>query len=297
MNSNLKEQLKKFADENNFSLGVCDASRMDYLAKTLEATQTPFVNSNLELRINPQAVMSSAKSIIAICVPNNKVCEVPSEPLHGRIASIGIGCDYHVKLKNILNEVVSLIHLEHEFKIFVDSGFLVERAVAVRAGLGFIGKNGFLISKNFGSFVNIGYIITDLEIEPDTVFMVSCGNCRKCIEACPSNALTEDGEVICDVKKCVSYLTQVKTEPTDDEKRTMGTWIYGCDACQEVCPRNHFEYEKCEPHEKYPILSELLHLTKEEFEVRYKDNALYWRGFETFRRNVEIAQANMRKGI
>jgi len=175
-----------------------------------------------------------------------------------------------------------------EYKIYSDTGHLNERGLAVQAGLGFVGKSGAVISKNFGSFFNIGYMLTDMELPSNDMTIPSaCGNCRRCIDACPGGAL-ENG---LDAHRCISYLTQKKDAPTAEESDIMGNWLYGCDICQDVCPFNT-NVERCKVEEAYPLLANCVDITDLEFERRYGERTLYWRGIEIFRRNAAIAVKN-----
>ena len=325
----MNEILEKFAIEKAILLGVCGASRMDWLEPVLRSVQTPFVSRDIERRINPRIIMPSAEGIIVIGVGSHAAPPAPEDiTLRGRIAGIGANKDYHRTVKTLLEELTERLCREKifEYKIFTDAGQLNERALAVRAGLGFIGKNRSVISKKFGSFFNIGYMIigeaegrfsclAEAEDEASeawdeacgagertSCFMEaegkgtkqenrlpdsSCGDCRRCIEACPGGAL-ENGF---DISRCCSYLTQRKDAPSTDEMKIMGDWLYGCDICQDCCPFN-VGVERCAADNAYPLLEDCVDITDVEFRRRYSESSLYWIGAETFRRNAVIASRN-----
>ncbi|MCL2836286.1 MAG: 4Fe-4S binding protein, partial [Defluviitaleaceae bacterium] len=205
-----------------------------------------------------------------------------------------VGVDYHITLRAILKDLDALLRRKgfvFDSHISVDTGPLPEKLLAVKAGLGFIGKNGLCISDAFGSFFNIGYMITTLRIEPwHSTNTESCGECDRCVMACPGGAL--DG--VYDFTRCISYLTQKKEEPGVSERRLMGLCLYGCDICQKACPYNANTYVGKIESQDYiaPELSELLALTKKDFDFKYKSTAIYWRGLENLKRNAAIALEN-----
>ena len=269
---------------------------MDFLKPVLRA-EIPFTCRDIERRLNPRAVMPSAESIIVIGAAG---CSAPPEPedfsLRGRIAGIGACKDYHRTVKALLEELAVRLRRvkSFEYKIFTDSGYLNERALAVQAGLGFVGKNRSVISEQFGSFFNIGYMLTELVLAPSVGQIPSaCGNCRLCIDACPGKAL-ENGFY---VGKCCSYLTQRKDAPSAAETAIMGNRLFGCDICQDVCPFNRGRGVRCcTVEDAYPLLEDCMNITDAEFLRRYADSSLNWRGAEIFRRNAAIAKKNSKSG-
>ena len=285
------EILDKFRAEKDILLGVCSASKMDWLIPMLQETQTPFVSRDIERRINPHAIMPSAKSIIVIGLGGRAAPPKPADSAaRGRLAGIAANKDYHRIVRALLEELVARLSNEQifEYKIFTDTGYLNERALAVQAGLGFIGKNGSIISNKFGSFFNIGYMLIDTLLSQNkSVAHSTCGDCQRCISACPGRAL-ENG---LDARKCISYITQKKDMPTAEESYIMGNWLYGCDICQDVCPFNS-SVERCSVEAAYPLLADCVDITNSEFEGRYSESSLYWRGVEIFKRNATIAVKN-----
>ncbi len=192
-------------------------------------------------RVSPETLLPGAKSVIVIGInyyrePDPK----PTSGVYGKVARYAYGRDYHKVLKKLLKkiEVFFQEHLPGEkCKICVDSSPLLEKSYAVRAGLGFIGKNTTLITKEFGSFVLLGEILTTAAFDYDEAGNGTCGTCTRCITSCPTQAIVGPGEL--DARRCISYLTIEEKGPIPDEfKVSMGEWIFGCDICQEVCPYN-----------------------------------------------------------
>jgi epoxyqueuosine reductase len=217
------------------------------------------------------------------------------------------GEDYHAVIQDKLGSLRDKIAKRAgKFKsmIFVDSSPVGEKALAVRAGIGFIGKNGTLIipkSKSGrppgGSFHFLGVIVSDLELKPDTPATGTCGRCRRCIEACPTGAIVADGVI--DASRCISYhTTQNKGQVDNEIARKTGNMIFGCDICQIVCPYNKKHGETVEP--RLRPRNDMVNIdpgiwrdmTAAEFEIRFRDTAIGDISFAMFHRNVEIAFAN-----
>ena len=237
------------------------------------------------------------KSIIVLALPYaplseeiSSVIAAPNEQYIGLISSMALNVDYHKSIKELLNELAQLISPAN-YKILVDSGGLVEREWAVKAGLGFWGKNCCIISPSIGSFFNIGLLLTDLEL-PSLVFenepthlsvnaskeKDNCGECTKCIDACLGKALTPFRLYY---KKCVSYIGSKKGELTEEERKIMGRWVYGCDICQQVCPYNEAVLPKCPDISLYSLI-----MDEEKFNQIFGQTTLTWKGPEILKRNV-----------
>ncbi|MEA1981316.1 MAG: tRNA epoxyqueuosine(34) reductase QueG [candidate division Zixibacteria bacterium] len=227
-----------------------------WLAKNYHG-EMEWLNRNVERRTNPSLLIENAKSVIMLGLnyyqPNAD--EIPKD--YGRVSRYARGKDYHKIIKKKIENLIFKMMLAIEpgldvndkklreksrryFRWFVDYGPFVERSYAAKAGLGFIGKNGMLINKQFGSWIFLAEIISSLEITIDDEVNVNhgrCGTCTKCIDACPTSAIIEDG--ILDATKCISYLTIEKPSDIPEELTPkMGKLIFGCDICQEVCPHN-----------------------------------------------------------
>lgn len=294
----MKHKIKNFIQDNNLILGICDAEKLSYSEEKLSKKDVPFVNFKIEERIDPKLTLPSAKTIMVIGMGYNKedMFEI-DDRLRGNISVGAVGSDYHVQLKYYLNEIIKILKdIEgFEYKHFVDTGPLIERELAKKAGLGWEGKNGNIISDIFGSFFFIGYIITNLELTLSTPYENDynmCGNCTRCIKACPANILKDKENI--NYYNCVSYITQCKGKLGDKQSQLIGNSIYGCDICQLVCPHNRNTYfdtiEKIEA--RKPDIEKFLSLSKSEFEYTYGDTAMAWRGMNTLKRNAIIALGN-----
>jgi epoxyqueuosine reductase len=184
------------------------------------------------LATHPTELLEGAKSLVVVGVSYRT--EEPSPEPGGRIARYAWGGDYHRAMKSRLQQLA--VWLGGRSRVFVDDGPLVERDAAIRAGLGFRGKNTNLLT-GVGSFVFLGAMITDVELEFDAPVTKDCGSCRLCIDACPTDALDEAYHLA--AERCIAYLTIEHRGPIDPNLRPLlGEWVFGCDICQEVCPYN-----------------------------------------------------------
>lgn len=205
--------------------------------------------------------------------------------------------DYHKVLYNeISNFIEELLNIKKfEFKIFVDTGPLVDRNVAQRAGIGFIGKNTSLISAKNGSMQFLGYILTDLDLKQFKKESVEnlCKNCCICIKACPVKALLNKGF---ETYKCISYITQKKGILTCNEMKSIGYMIYGCDVCQTVCPFNkNAAYETVtDINSAMPLINDILNMSNKDFKNRFGFTAVGWRGKKTIQRNALAVLGNIK---
>ncbi len=203
---------------------------MDYLAR------------NLDLRFAPQQLVLGAKSIISCLLSYHQKGEgVWSQP--PRVSRYAVLRDYHLILKERLYQLLGLlkeeIGAEVEGRAFVDSAPFLDRYWALQSGLGWIGRQGLLVSPRLGTFTFIGSLLVNIEIEPTPAVEIKnrCGTCQRCVEACPTGALLGDGKM--DARRCISYLTiEKKSELTPEETASLHGWAYGCDLCQEACPWN-----------------------------------------------------------
>jgi epoxyqueuosine reductase len=194
-----------------------------------------WMNRDPAARLKPGSLLASAKSVI--CCACKYESQKPKKPHVARFAS---GRDYHETVKEKLEQVVAVLKKERpdaQFKLCVDTSPVMEKALAVRSGIGWRGKNSVIIDPDSGSFFVLGEIITDIEIEPDPPIGEKCGDCRKCIDACPTRAIVEP--YVLDSRRCISYLTIEHKGPIDNEfAKIIKNGQYGCDICQNVCPFN-----------------------------------------------------------
>lgn len=294
-------------------IGFTTAEPFDYLKESLEEQKAAghtsgFEHPVIEERIYIEKTFEEPQSIISIALayPTKIQEEVPKDEKRGQFARASWGIDYHDILRDRLNQLITFIQSRADkwqqeeqwrFAPQVDTGELVDVAVAQRAGLGFIGRNGLLITEEFGSFVYLGEIVTNIVFEPDEPGVFGCGDCTRCISACPTKALLGDGRM--NAQKCLSYQTQTKGIMPNEYRKKMRNVIYGCDICQLVCPYNrgkdfHF-HKEMEPQvdEVYPKLKPMLSLTNKEFKEQFGHLAGSWRGKKPLQRNALIALANL----
>lgn len=267
--------------------------------------QSGFEKGTIEERTEPQRLLPEAQSIISIALAYPT--RIPNPPKSTKEERRGIFCraswgtDYHYVLRDRLEKLADFIKAkipEVKSKIMVDTGELVDKAVAERAGIGFSGKNTLIITEEFGSFVYLGELITNIPFVPDSPVEDSCGDCRICLDACPTGALVEGGQL--NAQNCLAFLTQTKDFLPDDFRGKIGTRLYGCDTCQMVCPRNkgidfhiHPEFEP-EPEVAKPKLKPMLRMSNREFREKFGHVAGFWRGKNPLQRNAMIGLAHFR---
>lgn len=275
----------------------------DYLIYRQENNRmTEFEEKNIDLRIDPRLTMSNCKSIIVLAISYNvDYKEKPDYKLRGKLSKSSWGIDYHQVLKNKMELLIEEIKkvVDFQYKYFVDTGPLVDRELAVKAGVGYYGKNSLVINDDYGSFIFIGYILTDLDLDYNERIASKCGDCNLCLKACPTGALELPYKI--NPKKCISYLTQTKDNIPESLRKKMGIKIYGCDTCQLVCPKN--KNVRTSQHEEfipkvtkgYMDLEELLNISNKQFKEKYGHMAGSWRGKNILKRNALIALGNMKK--
>ena len=199
-----------------------------------------YMERNREKRLNPQLLVPGAKSVISVILSYKPQSDSLSL-VAPKISRYAYGRDYHLTLKEMLFELLNQLRANYgavDGRAFVDSAPVLDRAWAEKAGLGWIGKNSMLISPKLGSYIFIGELIVNLDIEPTSRTVPNrCGTCTRCIDACPTGAIVAPRTI--DARKCISYLTiEKKSALTSDERNSLNGWAFGCDACQEACPWN-----------------------------------------------------------
>lgn len=289
----MEEKIKKYCEENNLVCGITDAEPFWEISGKIEEKTRElegFICADIQKRIDPKKTMENAKSIIVIgrCY-NRKIGFKPDGKKRCKLAMGAFGEDYHITLKRHLKCIEDIIKADFpnaECMSFSDTGPLDDRAAGKRAGLGNFGKNNMLITEKFGSAVNIGYVITELELIKNEPFRKDlCRGCRKCIEACPTGALSDGGY---DFKKCISYISQKKGELSEWESEALGNTLYGCDICLRACIYNDkFCGEVGDIEEMYPEAEMILSLTNSLFKKKYGKSAIFWRGLKTIKRNAK----------
>ena len=255
-----------------------------------------YMEKYFDLRINPKKLVPDAKSVITVMqnyYPKEQ--QLNDTP---KISKYAYGKDYHeiikIKLKEFLYELNTQIG-EINGRGFVDSAPVLERAWAVKSGLGWVGKNGNVITKDSGSFFFIATLIVDIELQYDDAFAKDyCGTCTKCIDSCPTNAILNDKVI--DGSKCISYFTIELKDTLIDEsmKGKFDNWMFGCDVCQDVCPWNRFS----KPHNEinFAPIPEILNLTtkqweelsEESFKEIFKNSPLKRSKWQGIQRNLKF---------
>ena len=303
---NIKEEIIKLSKDIGISkIGFTTADDFDYLEKSLrlsveEGRNSGFEHKNIEERIKPKLSLASAKTIISIAVAYpHKLKQQPQKTAYkrGKFTPNSWGLDYHYVLQDKLDRLAKGIEeltANFEYKGMVDTGALVDTAVARRAGIGFIGKNGLVISKEFGSYMFLGELITNLDIEPDQPVDYGCGDCNRCVTACPTSCLIGDGTM--NAKRCLSFQTQDKGIMDLEFRKKIKTVIYGCDICQICCPYNkgldNPLATEIDPDLAHPELLPFLELSNGQFKEKFGHIAGSWRGKNILQRNAIIALAN-----
>jgi epoxyqueuosine reductase len=225
--------------------------------------------------------------------------EVLADAELGYVSRYALGRDYHKVLRAALARLAAAIAARsaHQFRVFVDSGPVLEKALARNAGLGWIGKHTNLIAKDAGSYFFLGEILTDLPLPIDAPATAHCGSCSACMPACPTQAIVAPGQL--DARLCISYLTiEMRGSIPEALRPAIGNRIYGCDDCQLVCPWNKFAAAAAHPDFRVrhgldaPRLTDLASWTRQEFESRFEGSAVRRIGHEAFIRNVMVALGN-----
>ena len=311
----LSQDIKHKTIELGFDLvGVTDASPIDaeqaeIFAKWLKsgfAGQMDYMHQNLQKRLDPARLFENAQSVIVVGLnytpPKHKPKPHDAAVPTGRIADYAQYEDYHSFIKERLYKLTdfikSLAGPGVKSKICVDSVPLAERALAVRAGLGFIGKNHMLINPEFGCRLFLGEIVTDFKLPPDAPIAGDCAGCRKCLDACPTGALRPDGQF--DAGACINYLTiEYKGQIPPELAEKIGDRLFGCDECVVACP-----YQKNAPacrnmqfkfyRDRTQIdLQEILSLDAKSFEAKFSESPIKRLGLEGLKRNARICLANI----
>ena len=285
--------------------GIAQALPLDEDARRLEAWlnkgmqgKMQYMENHFDMRVDPSKLVPGAKSVITLMknyFPTEK--QIDNAP---KISKYAFGRDYHDVIREKLKVFIDLIKKnigDINGRGFVDSAPVLERTWAQKSGLGWVGKNGNLITKQSGSFYFIATLITDLELKYDNPFAKDyCGTCTKCIDACPTDAILDDKVI--DGSKCISYFTiELKDALLPDEmKNKFQNWMFGCDICQDICPWNRFS----SPHHEveFSPIPEVLNLStkeweamsEEKFKTIFADSPIKRTKYKGIRRNLHFIQ-------
>ncbi|MGE1198011.1 tRNA epoxyqueuosine(34) reductase QueG [Priestia megaterium] len=307
----LKEEIISYSKEIGIDkIGFASASMFDELKNRLLAQQelgyaSGFEEPDIEKRVDPTLVVPKARSIISIALAYpSKLKDAPKstkEDHRGIFCRASWGQDYHTVLRDRLQKLETFIKEKVPAAILqsmVDTGELSDRAVAERAGIGWSGKNCAIITPEFGSYVYLGEMVTDIPFPPDKPIEDGCGTCNKCVDACPTGALVTGGQL--NSQRCIAFLTQTKGFLAEEFRSKLGNRLYGCDTCQTVCPENkgkdfHFHPEmEPDPELAKPKLKPLLTMSNREFKEKFGHVSGSWRGKKPIQRNAIIALAHFK---
>lgn len=260
----------------------------------------------LEKRSNPRLILPECQAILVLGIPYHNPRSMPGDPTHGRVAAYAWGDDYHETLPPRLQALVAFLEEQVGHPVpnrwYTDTGPILERELAVRAGLGWVGKNTCLISPGQGSYFLLAEILLGLPLPADAPFQSDhCGSCTRCIEACPTDCILPDRTL--DAGRCISYLTIENKGAIPPELRpAIGNWVFGCDICQMVCPWNlRFAATAGDaafaprPGLALPVLSNELALTAQEFNQKFKNSPVKRAKRRGYLRNAAVAAGNTRQ--
>ena len=252
---------------------------------------------------HPEVLLDGARSVISLAMSYlTEPTENRREGPVGKIARYAWGSDYHDVMKARLREFVQglseVAGRQVNTRIFVDDGPMNDRAAAERAGVGFFGKNTNILTPSHGSWVLLGQVITDLNLQPDVPMLKTCGECVRCIDACPTGAIV--APYVIDNRRCISFLTIELRGPIPREMRPLiGDWVFGCDICQDVCPVNRKAEPGLEPAFRQrhdfaaPALIPLLYLDDQQFSERFRGSPIKRAKRPGLQRNVCVALGNI----
>ena len=306
----LSERIKAYAHQVGFDLiGITPATASpngqaytDWIAQGF-AGEMGYLERGVEKRQHPDYVLPGVRSLIVVAM--NYRCPdaeaIPDDQPRGKIAQYARGLDYHDVMKEKLLAVLEFTQREAnepvQGKVYVDTGPILERDFAARAGLGWYGKHTNLIHKRMGSWLLLGEVLVDIELDYDRPATAHCGTCTLCLEACPTEAII--APYVVDARKCISYHTIELKGPIPDAYRSMmGNRIFGCDDCQDVCPWNRRAPVTQEstflprPWTELPGLIELLQLTPETFRTYFKGSPIKRSKRRGLLRNTAVALGN-----
>lgn len=284
-------------------VGIAKAEKMEKESRNLDKWlkngmhgKLQYMENHFEKRTDPSKLVEGAKSVITLLY-NYFPEEQQEDSTAPKLAKYAYGKDYHFVIKDKLKTFLEILRTEIgevNGRCFVDSAPVLERDWAKRSGLGWIGKNTLLIHPKRGSFFFLAELIIDLELESDGPIKDYCGRCTRCIDACPTDAISPEGYIL-DGSKCISYFTiELKESIPENYKGKFEDWMFGCDICQDVCPWNRFSKKHNEPEfDPHPDLLKMKkedweEITKEVFQKIFKKSAVKRTKFEGLKRNIDF---------
>jgi epoxyqueuosine reductase len=301
--------VKRKALELGFDLvGVAPAgpsSYRDYFRRWLDqgqAGEMRYLHNRFAERTDPATYVPGARSVVCVAMNYHVALEPPAEG-QGRVARYALGDDYHELIKSRLHALADWLrdqYPEARTRAAVDTAPVMEKELAARAGVGWVGKNNCLIHPQTGSWLLLGEVITTLPLAPDSPATDHCGSCTRCLDACPTGALTAPYRL--DARKCISDLTiEHRGDIAPGLRSRIGDWLYGCDVCQDVCPHNRTAPEATDPalRPRFPTggldVNDVLHWTDERYRAALRGSAMKRVKLPVLKRNAQIVAENLRK--
>lgn len=259
--------------------------------------QMGYLANHFDKRLDPTKLVEGAKTVISLVYNYYPKEQLPSGKSDIKLAKYAYGEDYHFVIREKLNQFLETLRKEIgeiDGRGFVDSAPVMERQWAEKAGLGWRGKNSLLLNRGMGSFYFLSELIIDLEVTPDPPMTKDfCGTCTACIDACPTDAIVDNGVI--DGSRCISYLTiELKDAIPNEFKEKMENWAFGCDICQDVCPWNRFskpnQEQRFDPNDELKNFSntDWQEITEETFGKIFKKSALKRTKLAGIKRNVDF---------
>ena len=283
-------------------VGIAQAVTLDgtflskWLSRNYHGTMS-WMSRTAGIRLNPTKYLPGVRSVIAVAV-NYYTEDPPRPPGSAQVSRYALGRDYHLVLGKMLESLLEYIREllpDVKGRIAVDDAPVMDKIWAYKAGIGWIGKHSNLITRELGSYVFLGEILLNAGLQYDEPIQDYCGSCTRCIDACPTGAILDDK--VLDSNKCISYRTiDYRGDFTEEWEGKNQDWIFGCDVCQEVCPWNIVAAPTNIPGflpadgKRFPLLSNILQLTPEEFQMNYKDSPIKRSKWEGLLRNAEYVR-------
>ncbi len=293
--------ISEYCKKNNIVYGICKETYFENVKKHLILRNhllKGFVEQDILKRIDAKLTMEDTTNILVFAKSYKKEFLFKKDnELRCRLSDNAIGPDYHITLFQNISDIIEILKSNYgdfNFKIFVDTGPLIDRELARRANLGDFGLSGNIIT-SIGSMVNLGYcLISEEGSMSKEPFCNKCNLCKKCVNSCPAKAISDNG--LFDFEKCISYISQKKGILSFEEMKLIGISLYGCDICQKVCPKNcNIPTEKIfSIDDAFPKIKEILSLTNREFKNKFQNTAIGWRGNTVIKRNALIALGNLK---
>jgi epoxyqueuosine reductase len=272
-----------------------EAPRLEKWLKNNAHGEMRYMENHFDKRLDPTKLVEGSKSVVSLLL-NYFPSEVQKDPEAPKISKYAYGTDYHFVIKDKLKSLLQVIQDEIgdvHGRAFVDSAPVLDKAWAAKSGLGWIGKHSNVLTQQVGSFYFIAELIIDLELEYDHATTDHCGTCTACIDACPTQAITEP--YVVDGSKCISYFTiELKENIPTDFKGKFDDWMFGCDVCQDVCPWNRFSKAHSEPlFNPHPELLDMTkrdweEITEDTFRKVFKNSAVKRTKFSGLERNIKF---------